>query len=248
MTISSVAGRCSRVKRTCKFGDLTEGAQMAGRSLRSSEGLRPIARSDFVAAAYTIARIDSGDEEQGCGHQFFAPTDRGSAVEGKPIKPANGKLGKGVAYPASHLLPAVDFACGDVGGLHQVAAVGQPVMTTDHGMPISDEHNSLKASRAVRSCLRSRTARDDLPLRHRAYPKRVVHARGAAAHGVFELTHSPRRIHHAAGAVRYQPANAGVRSLLDRCRRPRLVRPRARRLRLRGQDVHARGQLGPCRR
>ena len=34
---------------------------------------------------------------------------------------------------------------GPGGEVHQVAVAGQPVLTTNHGMPISDDHNSLRA-------------------------------------------------------------------------------------------------------
>ncbi len=75
--------------------------------------------------------------------------------------------------------------------LHQVAAEGQPVLTTNHGMPISDDHNSLKGGP------RGPVLLEDLVLRekifhfdHERIPERVVHARGLAAHGYFELTDS----------------------------------------------------------
>ncbi|MDN4633739.1 catalase [Sphingomonas sp. PsM26] len=77
------------------------------------------------------------------------------------------------------------------GELHQVAAAGGQTMTTNHGMPIADDHNSLKAG------ARGPTLLEDFILRekifhfdHERIPERVVHARGLAAHGFFELTDS----------------------------------------------------------
>ncbi|HEX2603471.1 MAG TPA: catalase [Oxalicibacterium sp.] len=65
-------------------------------------------------------------------------------------------------------------------------ASGQP-LTTDQGVPIADNQNSLKAG------LRGPTAMEDFILRekithfdHERIPERVVHARGSAAHGYFE--------------------------------------------------------------
>ena len=60
-------------------------------------------------------------------------------------------------------------------------------LTTNHGVPISDNQNSLKAG------LRGPTLLEDFVLRekithfdHERIPERIVHARGSAAHGYFE--------------------------------------------------------------
>ena len=65
-------------------------------------------------------------------------------------------------------------------------ATGQ-VLTTNHGVPIADNQNSLKAG------LRGPTLLEDFILRekithfdHERIPERIVHARGSAAHGFFE--------------------------------------------------------------
>lgn len=109
----------------------------------------------------------------------------------RPGKPANAKPGKGVTYPALGSLPAAEFARGEGGELHQVAASGQPVMTTNHGMPISDDHNSLKVGPRGPVLLEDFVLREKIfHFDHERIPERVVHARGAAAHGVFELTDS----------------------------------------------------------
>ncbi len=62
-------------------------------------------------------------------------------------------------------------------------------LTTDHGVVLPDNHNSLKAG------LRGPTLLQDFLLReklahfdHERIPERVVFARGAGAHGYFELT------------------------------------------------------------
>ncbi|MDQ2643447.1 MAG: catalase [Myxococcota bacterium] len=61
------------------------------------------------------------------------------------------------------------------------------VLTTNQGVPVSDNQNSLKAG------LRGPTLLEDFVLRekithfdHERIPERVVHARGSAAHGFFE--------------------------------------------------------------
>jgi catalase len=67
-------------------------------------------------------------------------------------------------------------------------------MTTNHGLRINDDQNSLKAGE------RGATLLEDFQLRekithfdHERIPERIVHARGSAAHGYFELTESLAR-------------------------------------------------------
>src|SRR5688572_18137811 len=62
-------------------------------------------------------------------------------------------------------------------------------ITTNHGVPVADNQNSLKSG------LRGPTLLEDFILRekithfdHERIPERIVHARGSAAHGVFECT------------------------------------------------------------
>ena len=85
--------------------------------------------------------------------------------------------------------PALHTGVG--GELHQVAAKGQPVLTTNHGMPISDDHNSLRAGPRGALLLEDMVLREKIfHFDHERIPERVVHARGLAAHGFFELTDS----------------------------------------------------------
>ena len=71
--------------------------------------------------------------------------------------------------------------------MHTVDATGA-VMTTDHGVRINDDQNSLKAGE------RGGTLMEDFILRekithfdHERIPERIVHARGSAAHGFFQV-------------------------------------------------------------
>jgi catalase len=68
------------------------------------------------------------------------------------------------------------------------------VLTTNQGVPVADNQNSLKAG------LRGPTLLEDFILRekithfdHERIPERIVHARGSAAHGFFECTESLER-------------------------------------------------------
>ena len=73
------------------------------------------------------------------------------------------------------------------GEVHQTADGDTPVLTTQQGIPISDDQNSLKIG------ARGPTALEDFHFReklfhfdHERIPERVVHARGFGAHGYFE--------------------------------------------------------------
>ena len=79
---------------------------------------------------------------------------------------------------------------GNGGETHQtVDASSADYLTTNHGMPVSDNQNSLKAG------ARGPTLLEDFVLRekifhfdHERIPERIVHARGSGAHGYFECT------------------------------------------------------------
>ncbi|MBV9826092.1 MAG: catalase [Alphaproteobacteria bacterium] len=80
---------------------------------------------------------------------------------------------------------------GEGGETHQVAGGDVPVLTTQQGIPVSDDQNSLRIGR------RGPTALEDFHFRekifhfdHERIPERVVHARGYGAHGFFE-TYEP---------------------------------------------------------
>jgi catalase len=100
--------------------------------------------------------------------------------------------------PSVPIAPAhriVDAAGGvqvsTAGEVHQVRTGSTPALTTQQGVVIADDQNSLKAG------VRGPVLLEDFILRekinrfdHERIPERVVHARGTAAHGYFELTHS----------------------------------------------------------
>jgi catalase len=76
---------------------------------------------------------------------------------------------------------------GPGGELHQVAEADQQVTTTAHGVPVSDDQNSLKAGPRGPVLLEDFHYRDKLfHFDHERIPERVVHARGYGAHGFFE--------------------------------------------------------------
>ncbi len=80
---------------------------------------------------------------------------------------------------------------GHGGETHQKADDAHPVLTTNQGMPISDNQDQLKANARGPVLLEDHVYREKMNhFDHERIPERIVHARGSAAHGYFELTES----------------------------------------------------------
>ncbi len=89
--------------------------------------------------------------------------------------------------PKSGTESGVQETTGNGGELHQVATDAAAWLTTNQGLAVGDDQNSLKAGD------RGPTLLEDFHLRekithfdHERIPERVVHARGYGAHGVFQ--------------------------------------------------------------
>ena len=75
--------------------------------------------------------------------------------------------------------------------LQQQAGGKHPRLTTNQGVVIADNQNSLKATPRGPTLLEDFVLREKLThFDHERIPERIVHARGSAAHGYFELTKS----------------------------------------------------------
>ena len=84
---------------------------------------------------------------------------------------------------------------GNGGETHQVATGNSPVLTTNQGLPISDNQNSLRAHPRGPTLLEDFVLREKIThFDHERIPERIVHARGSAAHGFFELTKSLSKV------------------------------------------------------
>jgi catalase len=65
------------------------------------------------------------------------------------------------------------------------------LMTTNHGVKINDDQNSLKAGSRGATLMEDFIFREKMThFDHERIPERIVHARGAGAHGVFQLNKS----------------------------------------------------------
>jgi len=97
-------------------------------------------------------------------------------------KPAGNDNDRGTAqYADQHV------TTGAGGEVHQTDGGTTPVLTTQQGIPVADDQNSLRVG------VRGPTALEDFHLRekifhfdHERIPERVVHARGFGVHGYFE--------------------------------------------------------------
>ena len=120
---------------------------------------------------------------------------RADPADGPSVKPADPIVG---ASTVSELNGSDKTGSGGpnighnptVGSLDRVRvdSTGRP-LTTNQGVPVADNQNSLKAG------LRGPTLLEDFILRekithfdHERIPERIVHARGSAAHGYFECS------------------------------------------------------------
>ena len=78
---------------------------------------------------------------------------------------------------------------GNAGETHQQASDGDAVLTTNHGVPISDNQNSLRSGERGPTLLEDFVLREKIfHFDHERIPERIVHARGSGAHGYFEAT------------------------------------------------------------
>lgn len=84
-----------------------------------------------------------------------------------------------------------DINVGTGGEWHQPAGGKHPPLTTNQGLAIADNQNSLKANPNGPVLLEDFILREKIfHFDHERIPERIVHARGTGAHGYFELTHS----------------------------------------------------------
>ncbi|MBC7415278.1 MAG: catalase [Herminiimonas sp.] len=80
---------------------------------------------------------------------------------------------------------------GNGGEWHQQATAGMPPLTTNQGLTVADNQNSLRANPRGPTLLEDFILREKIThFDHERIPERIVHARGTGAHGYFELTKS----------------------------------------------------------
>ena len=91
----------------------------------------------------------------------------------------------------NHSLAEQSDSTGTGGKLHQQPEAGGAAMTTNQGVVIADNQNSLKANPRGPTLLEDFILREKIThFDHERIPERIVHARGSGAHGFFEVTQS----------------------------------------------------------
>ena len=91
--------------------------------------------------------------------------------------------------PAKGTPAASRNSTGNGGETHQQATAKTGALTTAQGIPVSDNQNSLRAYSRGPTLLEDFILREKIThFDHERIPERIVHARGSAAHGYFELT------------------------------------------------------------
>jgi len=89
-------------------------------------------------------------------------------------KPEKGSTPNKDSYPASG------------GELHQIAGGEHPALTTNQGVAISDNQNSLRANPHGPTLLEDFVLREKIThFDHERIPERIVHARATGVHGFF---------------------------------------------------------------
>ncbi len=91
----------------------------------------------------------------------------------------------------AHPTPVLTAMVGAGGEVQQQAGGAHPPLTTNQGTTVADNQNSLRAGRRGPTLIEDFILREKIThFDHERIPERVVHARGSAAHGYFELTES----------------------------------------------------------
>ncbi len=98
-------------------------------------------------------------------------------------------------------------------------------LTTNQGAPVGDNQNSRTAGRRGPVVLEDYHLIEKLAHFDRErIPERVVHARGAGAHGVFVTKHSMKEYTKSDIFTKRRNRNACIRSFLNSYSRPRFSR------------------------
>jgi catalase len=170
----------------------------SGRQSATASGTTASGPSHPAAPATALAQHAAEQESLAAGMPFneaksseYGPTGASKPVEGPHEQPPSPQAGASSLSESNSSAktgaPASEPQSLD-GALDakRVNSAGQ-VLTTNQGVPISNNQDSLKAG------LRGPTLLEDFILRekithfdHERIPERIVHARGSAAHGFFE--------------------------------------------------------------
>ena len=174
------------------------GGKAAGRSSAKSTISGPTAKGDAAIADLASAKM-AGQEKVAAAFPFNAakPAEFGKGalepVEGQAVVPPHPIVGASTlterngSPKAGRGAPPLSFNPGN-GSLDRVRVdSSERPLTTNQGVAISDNQNSLKAGLRGPSLLEDFVLREKIThFDHERIPERIVHARGSGAHGYFE--------------------------------------------------------------
>jgi catalase len=166
---------------------------MAARKKSSHGAKPPVARNSATKASTQASAIESlaaafvhnaakpfefNGQKPAIG-QAEDPTDPSATGSTLTENTSSAKLGRGrIDTGANPLNDSLDRVRVDSGG---------KLLTTNQGVPIADNQNSLKAGARGPSLLEDFILREKITsFDHERIPERIVHARGSGAHGYFE--------------------------------------------------------------
>jgi catalase len=122
---------------------------------------------------------------------------KSKSLDPKPIKTTQ-KLEKATIHPPSREKNAQTSLNGG-GETHQEPKSAGAFLSTNQGLPISDNQNSLKAGKRGPTLLEDFILREKIThFDHERIPERIVHARGVGAHGYFQPYKSMKHVTKAA--------------------------------------------------
>jgi len=168
---------------TTRSGDADHDAQIAGRELAAKKG-----GTDQLARARPHNELKASEYGDDHAHdpQAGEPNEPPSPlVSGSTLSETIGSAKVGGGTPPAGENP-------NNGPLDRVRAdAGGRGLTTNQGVPVAQNQDSLKAGIRGPSLLEDFVLREKLThFDHERIPERVVHARGSAAHGYFECTNA----------------------------------------------------------
>jgi catalase len=95
--------------------------------------------------------------------------------------------------------PVQAMVRGEGGEAHYTAKTAGQTLTTNQGIPVSDNQNSLRTGARGPTLLEDFVLREKIThFDHERIPERIVHARGSGAHGYFQVYKSQARLTKAA--------------------------------------------------
>ena len=187
----------SKSRGTRETSNVASASQTSARSTVSGPTRKSGGSSARDAATAKIAHVEA--LAAAFPHNAAKPSEfgaaarepaRGQAVEpGEPLVGASTLSETNASPKAGSGNPQVSFnpASGSLDRV-RVDSAGRS-LTTNQGVPVADNQNSLKAGLRGPSLLEDFILREKIThFDHERIPERVVHARGSGAHGYFECT------------------------------------------------------------